>query len=288
VAPFTFHGYNGKVRGVVALAVALGAVFVASAVAAPRPHVERAQSGDVQAVFTYTWDPARFRFGKQRLTIKRLGETRFAARLRPPPRNGVNAQPAGFFQHRRSVSLSDLDGGGEPEVLVDLYWGGAHCCWYTQIYRYVPATGKYRTNVHVWGDFSYVLADLEHDGRQEIVTRDDRFSYAFASFADSRWPVRILRYRLGKMTVETTAYPSEIRRDATELWHEALARAPRKARNNQGIIAAWAADQAMLRRSRQAFATIDRLSRSGRIHGELPRAQFERRLRRFLVRTDYL
>jgi hypothetical protein len=286
VAPFNFHGYNGKVKGVAALAVALGAVFVATAIAAPRPHVERAQSGDVQAVFTYTWDPAKFHFGKQRLTIKRLGETRLAGRLRPPPRGGVNAQPAGFFQHRRSVSLTDLDGDGEPEVLVDLYWGGAHCCWYTQIYRYVPATGKYRTNVHVWGDFSYVLADLEHDGRQEIVTRDDRFSYAFASFADSRWPVRILRYRLGKMTVETTAYPSEIRRDATELWHEALAR--KKPRNNQGIIAAWAADQAMLGHSKRAFATIDRLSRSGRIHGELPRAHFERRLRRFLVRTDYL
>jgi hypothetical protein len=286
VAPFTFHGYNAKVRPAAALAVALGAVLVTPAAAAPRPHAERAQSGEVQAVFTYTWDAAKFRFGKQHLTIRRSGETRFDARLRRPPRGGVNAQPAGFFQHRRSISLTDLDGDGEPEVLVDLFWGGAHCCWYTQIYRYVAAPGKYRTNVHVWGNFSYVLADLEHDGRQELVTRDNRFSYAFANFADSRWPVRILRYRLGKLNVETTAYPSEIRRDATELWHEALAR--KKTRSNQGVVAAWAADQAMLGRSAQAFATIDRLSRSGRFHGELPRAQFERRLRRFLVRTDYL
>ena len=80
MAPFNFHGYNGKVKGVVALAVALGAVFVATAIAAPRPHVERAQSGDVQAVFTYTWDPTKFHFGKQRLTIKRLGERRFSAK----------------------------------------------------------------------------------------------------------------------------------------------------------------------------------------------------------------
>jgi hypothetical protein len=57
---------------------------------------------------------------------------------------------------------------------------------------------------------------------------------------------------------------------------------------NQGIVAAWAADQAMLSRWTQASATIDRLSRSGRIHGELPRAQFERRLRSFLRRTAYL
>ena len=118
------------------------------------------------------------------------------------------------------------------------------------------------------------------------MTRDDRFSYAFASFADSRWPVRVLRYRLGRMTVVTPAYPSEIQRDATELWHEAVA--AKRSRSNQGIVAAWAADRCMLGHSAAAFKTIDRLARSGRIHGELPRAKFVSRLRRFLRRTGYL
>src|SRR3954465_13895629 len=27
-----------------------------------------------------------------------------------------------------SVMVSDLNGDGEPEVVVNLYWGGAHCC----------------------------------------------------------------------------------------------------------------------------------------------------------------
>jgi len=286
VAPFTFSGYNARVRPAAALAVALGAVLVTTAAAAPRPYVERAGSGEVQAVFTYTYDRAKFRFAKQRLKIKRAGATRFNARLRPPPQGGINAQPAGFFNHRRSVSITDLDSDGEPEVLLDLFWAGAHCCWYTQIYRYDPDTKDYRTNVHVWGNFSYVLADLQHDGRQELVTRDDRFSYAFASFADSRWPVRILNYRRGLMTVVTGDYASEIRKDATALWHEAMGR--RKSRSNQGVVAAWAADQAMLGRWSKAFRTIDRLSRSGRIHGERTRVQFEQRLKRFLQRTAYL
>ncbi len=286
MAPFGFHGYNGGVKGVAALAVALAAIFVATAAAAPRPHVERVRSGDVQAVFSYTYDATKFRFGRQRLSITRLGVTRLAALLRHPPRGGFDAQPAGYFAHRRSVSITDLDGDGEPEVVLDLFWGGAHCCWYTQIYRYVPDIGRYRTNVHVWGNFSYVLADLEHDGTQELVTRDDRFSYAFASFADSRWPVRVLRYRLGRMTVVTPGYPNEIQRDATELWHEALA--AKRSRSNQGIVAAWAADRCMLGHSAAAFKTIDRLGRSGRIHGELRRAKFESRLRRFLRRTGYL
>jgi hypothetical protein len=285
VAPFTFRRYNAGVRPAVALAVALGAVLAATAAAAPKPHVERVRSGNVEAVFSYTYDRAKFRFAKQRLRIKRLGETRFSKRLRRPPRGGFNAQPARYFERRPSVSITDLDGDGEPEVVVDLYWGGAHCCWYTQIYRYVEGKAGYRTNVHVWGNFGYVLADLEHDGSQELVTRDDRFSYAFASFADSRWPVRILGYHLGRMTVVTRAYPSEIRRDATALWHNALTR--KKSRSNQGVIAAWAADQCMLGRCRQAFMTIDRLSRSGRVHGERTRVAFERRLRRFLARTGY-
>lgn len=286
MAPFGFRSYNDRVKGVAALAVALGTVVVATATAAPRPHVERARSGDVEAVFSYTYDGVRFRFGRQHLTIERLGVKRFASSLRRPPRGGFNAQPAGYFSHRRSVSITDLDGDGEPEVLLDLYWGGAHCCWYSQVYRYVPGTGRYRANVHIWGNFSYVLADLDHNGMQELVTRDDRFSYAFGSFADSRWPVRILRYHLGRLSVETPSYPSEIGRDANALWHAAMNRS--RARSNQGIIAAWAADQCMVDHAAAAFRAIDRLSRSGRIHGELGRVAFETRLRRFLRRTGYL
>jgi hypothetical protein len=276
------------VKGVAALAVALGAVFVTSAGAAPRPHVERAQTGTVQAVFSYSWDPAKFRFSGQHIAIKREGATRFSAYLRRPPESGgtANAQPAGFFSHKRSVSLTDLDGDREPEVVLDLYWGGAHCCWYTQIYRYDSAMQHYRPLVHVWGNVNYVLADLDHDGRLELVTRDDRFSYAFSSFADSRWPVRILAYRAGKLIVVTKSYASEIKRDSASLWHEAMARGRTKA-NNQGMMAAWAADQCMLGQCTVGLQSIASLSKTGRVHGDLTPAEYERRLRAFLKRTQY-
>jgi hypothetical protein len=286
MAPFGFRGYNGQVRTAAALAVALGAVVVTTAAAAPKPHVEHARAGAVEAVFSYSYDAAAFRFSRQRLVIERDGKTAFAAWLRKPPGGGFNAQPAGYFSHRRSVFVTDVDGDGEPEVVLDLYWGGAHCCWYSQIYRYAPATKRYAPLVHVWGNFGYVFADLDHDGSQELVTRDDRFSYAFASFADSRWPVRILRYRAGRLTVETPAYRSEIGRDANALWQAAMN--PRRKASNQGIVAAWAADQAMVGHWAVAYRTIDRLSRSGKIHGERTRVAFERRLRSFLRRTGYL
>jgi hypothetical protein len=275
------------VRGVAALAAALAAVLATTASAAPRPHVERAQAGAVQATFTYAWDPARFRFSRQHLAITREGVSRFAAFLRRPPEHGANAQPAGFFRHKRSVSISDLDGDGEPEVVLDLYWGGAHCCWYTQVYRYDAARQHYLPLVHVWGNVGYVLADLDHDGRQELVTRDDRFSYAFASFADSRWPVRILAYRAGRLTVVTKTYPAEVKRDAGALWHEAMARA-RKGPSNQGIMAAWAADQCLLGHCAVAFRSIASLSKTRRIHGELKAGPYQRKLRAFLQRTGYV
>ena len=95
MAPFGFRGYNGGVKGVAALAVALAAIFVATAAAAPRPHVERVRSGDVQAVFSYTYDATKFRFGRQRLSITRLGVMRLAALLRHPPRGGFDARAQG-------------------------------------------------------------------------------------------------------------------------------------------------------------------------------------------------
>ena len=286
MAPFGYRGYNDRMRTAAALAVALAAVIVTTAAAAPKPHVERVRAGAVEAVFSYSYDAAAFRFTRQRLTIARDGVTGFSAALRKPPSGGFNAQPSRYFQHKRSVFVTDVDGDGEPEVVLDLYWAGAHCCWYSQIYRYLPGSGHYSPLVHVWGNFGYVFADLDHDGTQELVTRDDRFSYAFASFADSRWPVRILRLRAVGLTVETPTYPSEIGRDANALWHAAMN--PKRKASNQGIVAAWAAEECMVGHAAIAFKTIDRLSRSGKIHGERTRGAFERRLRSFLRRTGYL
>jgi hypothetical protein len=53
-------------------------------------------------------------------------------------------------------------------------------------------------------------------------------------------------------------------------------------------MAAWAADQCLLGRCGVALQSIASLSKTGRIHGELKPAAYERKLRAFLKRTQYL
>ena len=286
MAPSGFRGYNARVRNAAALAVALGIVIAPTAAAAPRPHVERARAGLVEVTFSYAYDAAKFGFSRQRLVIRRAGVTRFAAALRRPPSPGGRAQPANYFDHRRSVSVRDLDRDGAPEVVLDLYWGGAHCCWYTQIYRYVSAAGTYRPLVHVWGNLPYRLEGLDRVGTPELVAHDNRFSYAFSSFADSRWPIRILRYGAGTLTFVTRSYARQIGHDATALWKESMS--PAGKRDNYGRLAAWAADECMLGHSGAAFDTLEQLRRSGRLHGQPKPAAYLKHLRRFLRRTGYL
>jgi hypothetical protein len=65
-----------------------------------------------------------------------------------PLPNAPRVWPANFGSYRKSVVARDLDGDGEPEVVLGLYTGGAHCCYYAEVYRY--AKGSYARNRKVW------------------------------------------------------------------------------------------------------------------------------------------
>src|SRR5437763_1421069 len=106
---------------------------------------ETASSGSVSASFSYT-KKSDFRYDGLHLKITRAGRTALDAAT-PPSCTGepVCGFSPGGAGNTPSVHVIDLDGDGEPEVLLDLYSGGAHCCWYEEVYSYVPATGGYAT-----------------------------------------------------------------------------------------------------------------------------------------------
>lgn len=87
---------------------------------------------------------------------------------------------------------TDLDGDGRPEALVRTWSGGAHCCYGIQAFRLTDeAEPLLRTPPSSCeGRFE----DLDGDGRQELLTCDDAFGYAFCPFAASPLPRVVLRY----------------------------------------------------------------------------------------------
>ncbi len=267
---------------VVACVAALA--FCAAAAAAVRHVHEKAASGTVEAEFSYDYDTKEFEFSNLHLTIRRGGAMLVDGPVKPLRPETV-AWPGG---RGKSIDVRSLDRDPEPEVVLDLYSGGAHCCWYTEAFRYTAPANTYLMHVHEWGNVGYRPADLNHDGLREFVSGDDRFAYEFTAFAGSTFPMQIWGYRAGKFVNVTRKFPGPIRRDARRQWRWAL---PERARRAEvGPLAAWTADECLLRHCRSAFRQLEALRRAHRIGrgwDATPR-KFLRHLRRFLRRTGYI
>ena len=168
---------------------------------------------------------------------------------------------------RAPLAARDLDGDGETEILLDLFSGGAHCCWSTRLYHLVGRSLRYDVLTHDWGNAGYRLEDPGGDGRTVFVGADDAFSYAFTSYAASRRPPRYWRYERGRLTDVTRRYPAAIEADAAEVWKvfEELAPSDSDGGQTRGLAAAYVADLCLLgrcgegwRRLRAAYDKPDR------------------------------
>src|SRR5215203_4249151 len=162
-----------------ALACAAAAAVVPVGIAAASPlHSKTATAGSVRA--TITWRNARYFEAKDlRLRITRSGVPALDTK-----RLGVDRP--------QTIRARGLDANGEPEVMVDFYTGGAHCCFYSRLYHFDGST--YVVFKHLWGDFTYGLHDLNGDGAPELQSVHDRFAYAFTSYAASAFPLQIWEY----------------------------------------------------------------------------------------------
>ena len=278
-------------RALVSL-VPLTLALASAAGAAPVPHTETADYGPVHAELSYLYDADAFdstRFQDVRVRIVRAGTTLVDASVAPRCQ-GCLAWPAGSASSP-SLRALDLDGDGEPEVLIDLYTGGAHCCFYSRVYHF---TGSgYALVSHLWGDPSYSLRDLNHDGRPEWLTRDDRFAYAFSCFACSALPVRIYRYRAGVFTDVTRRFPALVRKDAKANWRFYLQNV-RHHFDTSGFLPAYLADEELLGRGAIGWKRVRGAVAKPAFVRDVSDARWKNRgryllaLRRFLVRTGYI
>ena len=122
-----------------------------------------------------------------------------------------------------------------------------------------------RNRCLLWGDPGYELQDLDHDGRPEFVSADDRFAYRFTYYAASALPVQIWHYDHGAMIDVTSSYPAVVRSDAATLWSEYVKARTDKGADVRGVLAAWLADEYRLGLGDEAWSKI----RAAYARGEL-------------------
>jgi hypothetical protein len=191
----------------------------------------------------------------------------------------------------QSVRAEQLDSNAEPEAIFDLYTGGAHCCFYSLIYRYDPATNTYTGIRHDWLDAYYRLVDLDADGFPEFLTRDDRFAYKYASFVGSKFPPQIWSYESGVMLDVTREFPALVRRSARN--HLNQYRSGKGEIDVRAALAAFAADKCLLGNCKGGFALVRVARRQGFLAERFTEfgpsgGKFVRNLRDFLSRLGYL
>lgn len=269
------------------LAALLSMGAACAAPAAALAHTETASSGSVTAALSYD-GAAASGFTNLRLSIRRGAATAYD---RPVSATSCgNACLPDGMGRVPSVTVADLDRDGEPEVLLDLYTGGAHCCSLTQVFSWDAAAGFYRPAEHLWGDPGYRLTDIDRDGRPELESADDRFAYRFQSYAFSGLPVQVWHYDHGRFLDATRAFPALVRADARHWLHAFQHYGPRGL--GAGYLAAWAADESLLGKRKLVAATLARALARGELRASPGQpaagARFVRSLTGFLRRTGYL
>lgn len=101
------------------------------------------------------------------------------------------------FTHRISVITNRA--GAVPVIMLQSFSGGAHCCNHVQLAGF--SQGKLKVvDLGSWdGDEISLPTDISGDGVADFVMRDDRFLYAFASYAQSYAPPLVFNVVNGKV-----------------------------------------------------------------------------------------
>jgi hypothetical protein len=179
-----------------------------------------------------------------------------------------------------NLDARDLDAAGDPEVILDNFSGGAHCCVTSWIFRYDAPTSRYLVTRHDWGNAGYRFEDVDQDGLPEFRTRDDRFAYQFASYAGSFYPIQLWRYQQGRMVNVTREFPQLIRADAYQNW-QYYQQTKNDIEGGRAALAAYLADKYLLGEAADGWQRLEAAYRGS------DREQFFTDLSKFLQQTGY-
>jgi hypothetical protein len=237
-----------RISKLVTAALALAAATVpaapaATAAAATPGHTLNARQGAVRAAYSYRYLDASRTYARGRLRIWNGGRLI----VNHPTNFSTGPRPGG----PRMLVVRQLDGAGPPEVVLNLYSGGAHCCASSWIY-----TGAHRT-VKSWGDSPPALRDVDGDGSAEFHGFDSSFGYAFGPFGTSGFPVKVWRYTGTGVSDVTRSFPAEVQADMAQQYARYQAAVSGRAADAvRGALAAYAADGYTLGQGDQAMGVV--------------------------------
>ncbi len=266
-----------------ALAVVL-ALSAAAAYGATKTFTGHASFGDVSATVSYEEHPnGIFPYTNLDLEIVRDGKTLRSGQVKTD-QCGVDCEPS----ETNPVHVVDVESDGEPDVMLDTFTGGAHCCSVLELYRYDAQTDRYAQIEHDFGDPGYRLAQLDGKPQWELVSADDRFAYEYAPYVYSGLPLQIWQIRGGRFIDVTRSYPQLIAADAASWWKDW--QHSLKQGYGEGELAAWAADEYELGKG----ASTEKILEQALARHELRSDGFGpsglaylRSLHKFLIKTGY-
>jgi hypothetical protein len=226
---------------------------VAIAVIAPATSEARSSSikrGKWKATVTYqkkSGSGIYTMYKRLRVTIKRGRST--IVRRRPPT--------VAFRDHlvsagRPKWKVANLDADASPEFILAWMNGCAHSCTRANAFG-VGAPRSSTVPIHLPDGF--FVEDVDGNGVAELVAGDSRFSYQFASYASSGYPILINSLAGGSVVDVTRNFPARIEADAAELlerWNNGA-----KWSDGGGVALAYAADLCRLGRRAEAMVFLD-------------------------------
>jgi hypothetical protein len=173
----------------------------------------------------------------------------------------VKVEKSDLTRYTGHVSLKNIDGDHIPEVIVSNFSGGAHCCTNIEIYSW-RGTRFTETQTGFLDGEGGVFQDLNGDGKQEFLTSDNAFLYAFSSYAGSFPPSAIYEFRNGKLEEATRKYPKYLRSRLQEMFK--VYKEQRNHSDINGVIAGYVAQKALVGDFKQGWdfmlANYDRSS----------------------------
>ena len=142
-----------------------------------------------------------------------------------------------------------------PSIVFSYYWQGAHCCTLTKLAT-LKSDGSWTivSSEAIDGD-GYQFEDLDGTGRAYLVSVDQSFLYAFASYAGSFAPPKIQRLESGRL-VDITQDALMEHYIAQDMFRQkAFAKQQDELKTN-GYLAAFVADAMMLGQGDAAWGTM--------------------------------